>query len=211
MNTFVRSGQLLLAAVTGIVLGTYGFRLIREHGTDRGQADVLRACISKLDSEIKSLEEKCLEFAREVVLQSNRVDLAEEKYQEEKKTNEPLRRQIEKMITQEITSMSQIEKKNEDIKNRQELLGKAKEEIEALQSRNESVTELLNELRSRYQESTNSESRLRTKVASAEKRAAEVEKQLEEMRASLGNVKAELNKAKKELIQDTIVKNVDRP
>lgn len=148
-----------------IVLGTYGLRIRADRAARRHQA-VLQGRIADLDSKMKVLEDKCLGLARQAISQSNRADLAMEKYEEERKTNEPLRRQIEKMIAQAIKYESRIEKNKSEIRRQRESLSKAGKEIEKLKTDNRSLTRKLEELRA--------------KLVQAEKHAAEVEKQLQE-------------------------------
>jgi len=64
---------------------------------------------------VKLLQAECVRLGREIRAQSNRADAAETQCREEKDTHDPLRKQIEKMIAQDIAFKAEAQKKQEEL------------------------------------------------------------------------------------------------
>jgi hypothetical protein len=84
------------------------------------------------DAKIFQLEQKIESIKLDVAAQSNRADAAAAKCVEQKDMNEQLRKQIEKMIGEEIALKAETEKKKQEISSAAE---KAKGEIDDLKDR----------------------------------------------------------------------------
>jgi hypothetical protein len=84
------------------------------------------------DAQISELERKIEMIGQEVAVQSNRADAATSKCADQKSMNEQLRKQIEKMIGEEIALKAETEKKKQEISAATE---KARVEIEDLKNR----------------------------------------------------------------------------
>jgi peptidoglycan hydrolase CwlO-like protein len=90
------------------------------------------AQVAGRDATISGLEQKIESVRLEVTAQSNRADAALAKCTEQKDMNEQLRRQIEKMLGEEIALKAETEKKKQEISATAE---KAKAEIDDLKNR----------------------------------------------------------------------------
>ena len=88
--------------------------------------------IAGSDARISELERKLVNIGIEVASQSNRADAAASKYADEKDVNEQLRKQIEKMIGEEIALKAETERKKQEISAAAE---RTKGEIEDLKNR----------------------------------------------------------------------------
>jgi peptidoglycan hydrolase CwlO-like protein len=90
------------------------------------------SAVDNRDAKITGLERKIESVSLEVAAQSNRADVADSKCAEEKDMNEQLRKQIEKMIGEEIVLKAETEKKKQEVNTTVE---RAKAEMEDLKNR----------------------------------------------------------------------------
>jgi uncharacterized small protein (DUF1192 family) len=99
-------------------------------------ADAGREVTEAQNHRIKSLQEECARLSKEIQAQSNRTDAAEAQWREEKDTHDPLRKQIEKMIAQDITLKAEAQKKQEELEKANSQLAAdleaARKELDAL-------------------------------------------------------------------------------
>jgi chromosome segregation ATPase len=99
---------------------------------ETAQAGIEPGPVAGRDARISELERRIESIGPEVAAQSNRADAAVSKCADEKNMDEQLRKQIEKMIGEEIALKAETERKKQESNVAAE---KARVEIEALKNR----------------------------------------------------------------------------
>lgn len=111
-NRGARIAALIGFMVTVIAVGAYH---IQSNARTKKVVESDEVCIR--DARLKAAREKVALLEHEATAQSNRADAAEANCRDEKEANEPLRKQIEKMIGEKIILTAELDKKKQEIQN----------------------------------------------------------------------------------------------
>ena len=97
---------------------------------------------SKIDAvTITRLQRRCASLAEEVSAQSNRADFAEAEHKKELKTNGPLRRQLETLISRSNTAKGHIERLGDKIEEQIKAQRQLRKELNAMQASDSKLEE----------------------------------------------------------------------
>ena len=103
-------GGAALAAVL-ILFGSWSWRLLNEADARLKQGRMLESRDQALRAEVEAGTRTIRELTESLRVATNRVDEVERQLDAERKTHEPLRRQIEKMMAEQINNKARLKAK----------------------------------------------------------------------------------------------------
>jgi len=163
-----------------------------------GQAEMMRWRSRRLMVEVCTLR-------HEQRVLKNTLEAAQEKHKcvadrlaSERKTNEALREQVQKMMAQEIKHVACIENHDQDLAASRAEAQKREQEITKLQASGRQAAESLADLQAAHKEATEKQAQMAAGLADAEKRVSASNRKVAELGAQLtrleGSLAAETNK-----------------
>ena len=186
----VLAGVIAVVAVGGAVcyvntrqadLGRQSRELARQREMVTGEVSALRAEADRFSADIGAL--------------TNALKEARFLLEEEKKTNEPLRRQVEKMLAQEITARVQAEKMQEDSRKQAEQFRRLQADLDTLRNENALLQGKLKELGKQQQATTEQQNAAQGELQKSADRVKQLEKELTETAALQAKTRSELEGA----------------
>lgn len=170
MKIFMRVVGLLFVALVIAGLAAYAVQLRLTRGETLSAQESFRCRAAELTMRMSAVDARCRVLIEQGIVQSNRADAVEAKYDEERATTEPLRRQLEQMMTQNIGLTAQLE-------TAQEALRTAQAEAAALKGEGEKAAQMVATLQADVARLTASESDLKVKLTAAQAQVAALEKE----------------------------------
>ena len=182
---------LVVAGCAVVVVGMAGVLLQWELEFSRDRMEHSRQEAKEWRGNVRQLQQRVIRLTADMVVQTERANRTEAGLAEERKTTEPLRRQIEKMVQAGIDYENRLEIKAKELKALTDELNAAKEKIGKQDEANRELTKRFQELDGRYQQSVKTEAELRDQLTKTQTQAAELTKQLEESRRNLAKREAD--------------------
>jgi chromosome segregation ATPase len=161
----------------------------------REQLAALRERAADLSGQVQRLQKTCAALAQAVHAQSNRADVAEQLYAEEKETHDPLRRQIEQMIAEEIRYKAEVRQQDDDLKAARDALGKAEKQVQTLQAKADALTKRVTEMENARQALEKTQKELNQELGAAGQQSKALEKQVADAQAVLKRTQDQLKAA----------------
>jgi len=145
--------------------------------------------------EVKTVRAEAERLSAHLVALTNALQEARFLLEEERKTNEPLRRQVEKMLAQEITSRVQVEKMQEENRNQAEQVRQLQVDLNALRNENAVLQGKLKELGTQQQVSVEQQNLVQGELQKSSDRMKQLEKELSDTAALQAKTRSEMEAA----------------
>ena len=169
-----RSSLRLLLAVALVALAVVGvsyvWRLRGEAGLSAAGTAALEQQRAELVTQLQRTAQRALSLEQAVRAATNRLAQAVARYEEEKKTHDPLRRQVEKMLEAETTYKTQLAQRDADLHQQQSGTAALATEVQGLKVANAELTRRSDGLQSDLRAKTDAEAEQRKQAAEAAQR-----------------------------------------
>jgi chromosome segregation ATPase len=160
---------MLLILILGLTLAAAGgawvsLRLHRALGVEKQRVDALTNRVERLALELKPFGEGLADVERRLAAASNRAVAAEAKYEQERKTHDPLRQQIERLTEKGALAAGDVARKDEQMAAMKRALEQSQTALSAAVASNRVFAASLEELSAEKQKTFGRQSELRTQV-----------------------------------------------
>jgi len=128
-----------VALVSVVILAMYAARM-REFGESAGvQVFSLRTRLFQMNKQLEDLQGEACLLAEHLLDNSNQLSSASLSFDEEKKTNDPLRRQIESMLAESIRQKARLDRMKKDLRVQRTKTAKTNQELVELRTTNQNL------------------------------------------------------------------------
>ena len=174
---------MLLILILGLALAAAGgmlvaLRLHRALGEEKQRVDSLTNRVERLALELKPFGEGLADVERRLAAASNRAVAAEAKYEQERKTHEPLRQQIERLTEKGVLAAGDVARRDEQMAGVKRALEQSQNALSAAVASNRTLAANVQEFSAETQKTVGRQSELRTQVDTLQSTLAAVSNEL---------------------------------